>query len=85
MTFADILNDAMEAAGFPKEGGGSERFRQLLEERYGVSVTSQAISYWRSGQRTPRLHYLITMLDALGVHGEHRDEALRSAANAKAA
>jgi transcriptional regulator with XRE-family HTH domain len=76
---AVLLRKHFEARGYA-ENGGQERFRILLAEKYGIAVSAQTISYWLKGDRRPSLGKLIGLLDALDIHGEERDAAIRAAA-----
>jgi hypothetical protein len=77
-TFAQFFNDRLRSLELDGPGG-QERFRRLLEERYGTKVTAAAVSHWSTGIRTPGRRYIFAVLDALDVHGADRERALRLA------
>lgn len=76
---AERLQSLLDAAGYGGHGG-QKRFRAYLASRYGLSVSQTTISYWLSGARSPRLANMVAILDALGVHGQQREDLMRLAA-----
>lgn len=72
------LSALVNNAGYGDKGG-KERFRRLLAEKHAFHPGLQSILYWLSGERNPELTTLRVLLDALGVHGDERNQIVRLA------
>ena len=75
-TLAEFLTAKAEASGFVGLRG-QEELRTLLRERHGLALGTTTIYSWMKGDRAPRLRHLLLLLEALGVRGAEREQAIQ--------